>query len=189
MCNMKEKQNNYSFTLVLKNVDQNTAGLEDSLYESGCDDALINFRNNTVYLDFDREANSLEDAVIQAIQSVESASIGAKVVGVSPEDLVSESDIAKRINKKRQIVSLWVKGERRTQHPFPNPVMKLTEKSPFWHWHQIAKWLFENKLLTKKEAVENAHFLMHLNVVLESRDPNVMQYRQGLLQRLHAKGV
>ena len=183
---MKTRQNSYSFTLILTNVDQQTAGLEDSLYESGCDDALINFRNNTVYLDFDREADSLEDAVMSAIQAVESSSVGAKVAGVTPEDLVTESDIAKRLNKNRQLVSLWVKGERRTQHPFPNPVMKLTEKSPFWHWHQIAKWLYDNKLLTKKEAVENAHFLMHLNATLEGRDPNVIQYRERLLQRLHA---
>lgn len=183
---MKTKQNNYSFTLVLTNVTQHTPGLEDSLYESGCDDALINFRNKTVYLDFDREADSLEDAVMSAIQAVESSSVGAKVASVTPEDLVTESDIAKRLNKNRQLISLWVKGERRTKNPFPNPAMKLTEKSPFWHWHQIAKWLYDNKLLTRKEAVENAHFLMHLNAVLEGRDSNVMQYRQTLLQRLQS---
>ncbi|MBP9727627.1 MAG: DNA-binding protein [Gammaproteobacteria bacterium] len=181
---MKTKQNRYSFSLVLKNIDQQTPALEDSLYESGCDDALINFRNNTVYLDFDREAESLENAVLSAIHDVESSSIGAIVACVTPEDLVSESDIAKRINKKRQIVSLWVKGERRTHHPFPHPIMKLTDRSPFWQWHQIVKWLYDNKLLAKKEVVENAYFLMNLNAALGQRDPRIMHYRQSLLQRL-----
>ena len=183
---MKKNLQSYSFTLVLKNVNQQTPHLEDSLYESGCDDALINFRDNTVYLDFDREADSLENAVISAIQSVESSTVGAEVTAVTPEDLVSESDIAKRLNKKRQMVSLWVKGERRASHPFPHPVMKLADRSPFWRWYEIAQWLYDNKLLAKKEEVENAHFLMHLNAALEERDPNITRYRQHLLHRLHA---
>lgn len=81
---MIEKQKSYSFTLVLKNINQSTEGLEDSLYESGCRDSLINFKNNIVYLDFDREAASLEDAVISAIQAVETSSIGAKVAKEIP---------------------------------------------------------------------------------------------------------
>jgi len=175
----------YSFTLVLKNVTQHTPNLEDKLYEAGCDDALINFRDNTVYLDFDRESTSLENAVISAIQAVESANIGAQVAYVTPEDFVSESDIAKRINKKRQIVSLWVKGERRANQPFPPPVMKLADRSPFWRWSEITKWLYDNKLLLKKEEVENAYFLMHLNAALEEREPSITRYRQHLLHRLN----
>jgi hypothetical protein len=68
---MKGSQKIYQFTLVLKNVDENTTDLEDSLFEAGCDDALINFRNGTVYLDFDRKAHFLDDAVIDAIRDVE----------------------------------------------------------------------------------------------------------------------
>lgn len=69
----------YQFTLVLKNIDETSSKIEDSLYEAGCDDALINFRNNTVYLEFDRESSSLEEAVISAIKDVKSASIKAEV--------------------------------------------------------------------------------------------------------------
>lgn len=38
----------YQFTLVLKNINEHTDSLEDSLFEAGCDDALINFRNKDV---------------------------------------------------------------------------------------------------------------------------------------------
>lgn len=62
----------YQFTLALKNVDEKTASLEDSLYEAGCDDALINFRNDTAYLEFDRESSSFEEAVSSAIRDVRS---------------------------------------------------------------------------------------------------------------------
>src|SRR6266550_1785945 len=95
----------FQFTLVLKNVDENTPDLEDSLYEAGCDDALINFRSGAVYLDFDREASTLKDAVTSAIRDVHSASIDATVMSVAPENLVTEAEIAKRLNKTRQAVS------------------------------------------------------------------------------------
>lgn len=71
---MKVKQT-FQFTLVLKHANDKIKNLEDSLFEAGCDDALINFRNDAVYLDFDREAMNLEDAVVSAINDVKSVSI------------------------------------------------------------------------------------------------------------------
>lgn len=78
---MVKKKKTYQFTLVLKNVHASTKNLEDSLYESHCDDALVNFKNGTVYLDFDREGKSKRGAIISAIKSVESSS--AKPIVVS----------------------------------------------------------------------------------------------------------
>ena len=69
LVNIKEiKMNNsYQFTLVLDGVDEKTSGLEDALFEAGCDDALINYKNGVVYLDFDREGEDLERIIISAI--------------------------------------------------------------------------------------------------------------------------
>lgn len=122
----------YQFTLILGEVDDVTPDLEDSLYEAGCDDALINFRDGTVYLDFDRKDLSLEEAVVKAIHQVESSTVKAKVINVAPEDLVTESEVANRLDIKRQTVSLWIKKQRRAATPFPKPVMKLSERSPLW---------------------------------------------------------
>lgn len=44
----------YNFTLMLSGVTYQTEGLEDALYRSGCDDALISAFGRSVYLDFDR---------------------------------------------------------------------------------------------------------------------------------------
>ena len=140
---MKKSKKIYSFTLVLRNVDENTPGLEDRVYEAGCDDSLINFRDGAVYLDFDRKADSFEKAVISAICQVETT--GAVVANVAPENLVTESDIAKRLHMQRQAVSLWIKGVRRKSKPFPKPVMKLSDRSPLWKWHEIAEWLYRNQ--------------------------------------------
>ncbi len=181
------KQDNekiYQFTLVLKNVEEDTLGLEDSLYEAGCSDALINFRSGTVYLDFDRKAVSLEDAVVSAIKNVESSSVKAVVASVAPEDLVTESEVAKRLDKKRQTVSLWIKGTRRNQHAFPKPVMMLSGRSPLWKWYEIAAWLYKNGIISEKEIVNNAEFIEDINAVLEERDKKIKKARQELLRKL-----
>lgn len=181
---MSVNQKKYQFTLILKNVDENTPGLEDSLYEVGCDDALINFRNGTVYLDFDRQASSLEKAVMSAIKQVESSSIGAIVAHIAPEDLVTESEVAKRLHVKRQAVSLWIHNERRKSKPFPKPIMKLSHRSPFWKWREIVEWLYQCHVIKEKELVENAEFIENMNAVLGERDSRIRKSKQELLKKL-----
>ena len=88
----------HEFTLVLSGVDDNTPELEDKLFEAGCDDVLVNFRNGTVYLDFSREAASILEAVISAIHQTENSRAGVKITSALPDDLVNETDIAKRLN-------------------------------------------------------------------------------------------
>lgn len=177
----------YEFTLVLRNVDEVTPGLEDQLYEAGCDDALIHFRSGAVYLDFDRQASSLEDAVLSAIKQVESAPVGAIVIHVAPEDYVTESDIAKRLHLKRQAVSLWIKGARRKSQPFPKPVMRLADKSPYWRWHEIIHWLHANHLVEHSELLDNAIFMSNINAVLEQRHSSGQKKRDLLKQKLIRK--
>ncbi len=64
--------NTHQFVLVLDNENEKTPNLEDRLFEAGCDDALINFRDGKVYLDFDRKASSLDKAINSAIKDLES---------------------------------------------------------------------------------------------------------------------
>lgn len=174
------------FTLVLKNVNENTEGLEDSLYEAGCNDVLINFRNNAVFLDFARESASFEEAVLSAIKQVESSSVKATVISIAPEDLVTMSEAAKRLNKTRQVLFLWINEERRKSStmPFPQPTMKLADKSPLWKWREIVEWLYFHNLVKEKELVDKAIFIENLNAVLDERDQKVRKSRNILLERL-----
>ena len=64
----------YEFTLILEDVNDDTPHLEDQLFNAGCDDTLINFREGSVYLDFSRTANSLDEAITSAVQAVSSIS-------------------------------------------------------------------------------------------------------------------
>jgi hypothetical protein len=177
------KQNKtYQFTVVLKSVNDKIDELEDSLYEAGCDDALINFRNGAVYLEFDREASSLEEAVVSAIKDIRSASVDVDVASIAPENLVTESEIAKRLKLNRQTVSLWIKGERRKG--FPSPVMRLAEKSPLWNWYEVVTWLFNNQIITDKELLESAYFFANINAAIGELDKKTKEMRHHLVERI-----
>jgi hypothetical protein len=58
----------YYFTFVLE-----TEISADKLYDSGCDDSLVYSMAGVNYITFDREANSLEEALESAKQNVETA--------------------------------------------------------------------------------------------------------------------
>ncbi len=173
----------YQFTLVLDGVDDKTPNLEDVLFDAGCDDALINYKNGTVYLDFDREDEDLEHAIISAIKAVESADLGAKIVSVAPEHLVSLSDIAERVSMSRQAVSLFVLGERGTKD-FPKPVLKIANKSPLWRWSMVAEWLYRQQKIKDQGVIDFAIVIEDINAALDSRNKTAFVHRQKILSEL-----
>ncbi len=179
-----KKINTHSFTLVLSGVNDETDNLEDNLFEAGCDDSLINFRNGTVYLEFDREALTFEEAVISAIKQVEGSTLSATVINVAPDDYVTESEMAKRLHVKRQTVSLWFKRERRIESAFPSPMMKLTEKSPLWRWYEVVRWLYQQKMISDATIIHNAKFIENLNIALLERNIDAKHYRAELLKKI-----
>ncbi len=73
----------HQFVLVL------CAGVElddadhDALHEAGCDDAVLGRVDDTYYLDFDREATSKVEAVLSAIEDIESV-LGAGACRLQP---------------------------------------------------------------------------------------------------------
>jgi hypothetical protein len=71
----------------LSGIDELTDTICDALYVAGCGDSLAGSRDGFVFLDFDREATSLHEAVSSAIADVERANIGARVVRIEPEEL------------------------------------------------------------------------------------------------------
>jgi hypothetical protein len=83
---------NYQFTLILAGVAEITPELADSLFAATGGDIEFNMRDDVAYIEFDRAAASLRDAVSSAIAQVENAGVGARVVRV-------ESDAANTIAK------------------------------------------------------------------------------------------
>ena len=77
--------NTHNFTLVVAGVRELTAELADTLYEATHGDIELNMRDGVAYLDFQRAAATLRDAVTSAIRDVESAGAGVRVVRVESE--------------------------------------------------------------------------------------------------------
>jgi hypothetical protein len=186
---LEERMNNsYQFTLVLDGVDENTPNLEDVLFEAGCDDALINYKNGTVYLDFDRAGEDLEQSIISAINDVESADVGATIISVAPEHLVSLSDIAQRVSMTRQAVSLLMLGERGAGC-FPKPILKIANKSPLWRWSAVAEWFYQQGKITNHDIIDNANVVEDINAVLELRSRKTVKHRRNILDRLEHRVI
>jgi hypothetical protein len=75
----------YEFSLVL-NVPEVSDADCDVLYEAGCDDGTVVTRDGATYVAFDREADSLEEAIREATAQVRSA--GFDVARVEMDALV-----------------------------------------------------------------------------------------------------
>jgi hypothetical protein len=62
----------YEFALVLAEADLSDEDC-DALYEAGCDDGTVVTREGVTHVAFDREAESLEDAIRSATGEVRAA--------------------------------------------------------------------------------------------------------------------
>ena len=70
-------ESEYDFALLLTGVTELSPGMENALFEAGCDDATISLRAGRVFVTFTRAAPSFEDAVRTATRDVLRADIGA----------------------------------------------------------------------------------------------------------------
>ena len=78
--------NDHEFTLILSGVSEITPELADALYEATGGDIEFNMRDGVAFLEFDRTASSLHDAISSAITQVEGAGVGVRVVRVESDD-------------------------------------------------------------------------------------------------------
>ena len=75
----------FTFTLTVEGRDLQAGEVVDALFDAGCDDALVGSSEGVQFMDFDREAGSIEEAVLLAVADVESVQDLA-VTGVSGVD-------------------------------------------------------------------------------------------------------
>jgi predicted DNA-binding transcriptional regulator AlpA len=157
-----------SFTLALEGpgIVENDA-LLDRLYDAGCSDASFGERGGHAYADFDRDADTLSDAIVSAIDQVESVP-GLKVRRVDEQDLVSPSDIADRIGRSRQ--SIWqLANGARGGGDFPPPAATIGSDRSLWRWSDVADWFARRGELTEA-AAERTHVIGAVNGYLNARN-------------------
>lgn len=79
----------YEFTLQLIGYSQITDEIEDDVFSSGCDDALLNSIDNKVYLDFSKEAESYQEAVNSAKSVLNSAGYEVVLIDEKNQGMMS----------------------------------------------------------------------------------------------------
>jgi hypothetical protein len=75
----------HKFTLIIAGVAEITPELADALYSATKGDIEMNLRDGVVFLEFERTAPALREAVTGAIRDVEGANVGVRVVRVESE--------------------------------------------------------------------------------------------------------
>ncbi len=70
----------------MSGVSEITSEVADALYGATGGDIEFNMRDGVAFLEFDRSAQSLHDAVTSAITQVEGAGVGVRVVRVKSDD-------------------------------------------------------------------------------------------------------
>jgi hypothetical protein len=74
-----------AFTLVLSGVAEITPELADALCEATQGDIELNMRGGVAFVEFERKADDLREAITTAIREVEEAAVGVRVVRVESE--------------------------------------------------------------------------------------------------------
>lgn len=164
---MSNKKREYDFALIVGGVPELTTAVEDALYKAGCDDGTVSMRHGRLYIDFSRPADSLKEAVLSAIVDVEKAINGAGVLRVDECDLVTASQIARRMGRTRQLVYQYINGQR-GPGGFPPPEYHLRDDAPLWAWGDVSEWLAVNDMIRAEEA-SDARVVAAVNNWLEGR--------------------
>jgi hypothetical protein len=159
----------FQFTLIVEGPDLQDEDRVEALYVAGCDDATIGRVGTTQYLDFDREAETLADAVFEATKTIETAVPGARVVHVEPDDLVTMAEIAERTGRTRESVRLLINGERGPGR-FPAAVTHFKARNRMWQWQDVAEWFVDELGEPSPDAdVTPSEFIAAFNAGLRLR--------------------
>ena len=126
-------------TLIVDGPVLQDGAIIDRLFEAGCDDAATGRSDGIQYVDFDREAASLDEAVLSAIRDVEHID-GVSVVRAADAGIVSMTDIASRIGRTRESVRLLI-TDARGPGGFPAPVTDPRGRHRLWRWFDVTPWI------------------------------------------------
>jgi predicted DNA-binding transcriptional regulator AlpA len=171
----KARTPEHDFKLVIEGPLMDDEVIE-ALFEAGCGDATFGVIDDVADGDFTRSAPSLIDAIVSAIRDVESVR-PLRVVRVENEDLLTMSEIARRLGRTRESVRLLVEG-RRGKGGFPAPVSG-TGRWRYWRWSDVLAWLDD----VPEAELERARVVDAVNAALELRR------RKALLPRPDRKAV
>ena len=143
----------FDFQVFCKDVDTSDLVFLDRLFEAGCDDATVFFKDGYICLDFTRESDSAENAVISAIKDFMRANIGGTVERVEPEDLASLSEIANRVGVTRSSLQKYARGESKVGKDFPHPVQNISApRRELFSTAEVMRWMLQKNRVEIDES-------------------------------------
>ena len=175
--------NTYEFSLIL-NVPEINEELENALFKSGCDDALLGVEEGIVYLDFSRQSDSFSTAVSTAIRQVESTLGKTRIARIEPDEIVTLSEISTRIHRTRESVRLLASGKR-GEGNFPLPLRGTKTRPRIWRWSEVAPWLSRHGISIDHQDLEQAEAIALINAVLQIRRSRPQQGNRLLEKVMH----
>ena len=139
--------------------------LVERLGQAGCTDALVGVgQPGRIALDFIREADSADAAIVSAIADVKKAIPDAKLIEVSP-DLVGLTEVADIVGVTRQNMRKLMLSHATS---FPAPVHEGS--SALWHLAHMLQWLGEREAYRIEQSIlDVARTAMHINLAKEVR--------------------
>lgn len=162
---------NYEFTLNIGNIsifnDEDLLNVSTALYDGACVGSFVSSIDEAMYIEFEREAESLESAIIQAIKDVESTKNYSLVVTSVEGDFVSLGEAAKAIGISKSTLSKYKKGTF-GGGGFPSPARKIAKKDPLWRLWDIAIWLHAKGKISESILI-TAKTISLVNSALEAR--------------------
>ena len=97
--------------------------------------------------------------------AINGCGFGLRVLRVDVCNLVTQSDIARKIGRSRQLVHQYMIGVR-GPGGFPPPACNITENAPLWYWCEVAYWLWSNDLISQ-DVLQEAQEVAVVNSVLD----------------------
>lgn len=156
----------YEFTLKLKLAadDANADEVVERLGMAGCDDALVGIgQPGRIALDFTRNAESAQTAIISALKDVKSAIPEAKLIEVGP-DFVGLTDVAELIGVTRQNMRKLMLTHTDS---FPGAVHE--GNTALWHLTHVLQWLNDRDgYRIEQSLLDVAHIAMQINLTKEA---------------------
>lgn len=125
-------------------------------------DAPLASRDGALYVDVYRSATSLLNAVESTLGELATLS-GVTVLRVTPDPLVTATEIGERLGVTRQAVQAWIAGKR-GQGGFPAPVVGLGSRVRLWRWVAVLAWLGD-----RPDELAAARVIERVNHEIEGR--------------------
>jgi len=154
----------YEFQIFCRGVDISDDSFLDRLYEAGCDDALVSFKDGYVCLNFSRSSESAEEAVLSAIRDFAHSAVGGSVERVEPDDLASLSEIARRTASLQK----YARGISKVGEDFPQPAANISgARRELYSAAEVINWMHaKERVVLPEHSRELVNVIAKINQAL-----------------------